>query len=118
MNPAAARRAVNPPASKPALPETAMAVLDVVDTIPPGRVMSYGAIARHLGTGSARQVGQVLARHGHEVAWHRVVMADGSPAPHHGTEQLGRLRSEGVALRAGRVVMGEARWDPGAELQL
>jgi methylated-DNA-protein-cysteine methyltransferase-like protein len=88
------------------------AVLDLVDAIPPGRVMTYGDIARHLGLPSARQVGQVLARSGHEVPWHRVVMADGSPAPHHRTEHLARLRAENTPVVHGRVALGQARWSP------
>ena len=86
------------------------AVLDVVDSIPKGRVLSYGDVARRLGMGSARQVGQVLARHGHEVPWHRVVMADGRPAPHRPGEQLARLRADGVPAPGGRVEMERFRW--------
>lgn len=90
----------------------ARAVLDVVDAIPRGRVMSYGDIARHLGVSSPRQIGQVMARHGHEVPWQRVVMADGRAAPHKGPRQLALLRVEGVALRGDRVDMAAARWEP------
>jgi methylated-DNA-protein-cysteine methyltransferase-like protein len=92
--------------------DPAFAVLDMVDTIPPGKVMSYGDIARNVGLSSARQVGQVLARHGHEVAWHRVVMANGSPAPHHVREQLAQLRVDGTPLVGARVDMARARWQP------
>ena len=87
-------------------------MLDLVDRIPPGRVLSYGDVAGHLGMGSARQVGQVLARHGHEVPWHRVVMSDGRPAPHKPGEHLARLRAEGVPVADGRVDMERARWRP------
>ncbi len=88
-------------------------VLDVVDSIPPGRVMSYGDIARFVGMRSARQVGQILARRGHEVPWHRVVMADGSLAPHSRREHLARLRKERAPLRGDRVDMSKGRWCPG-----
>jgi len=87
-------------------------VLDLVDEIPRGRVMTYGDIARCLGLRSARQVGQVLARYGHEVPWHRVVMADGSTAPHHALEQRARLRADRVRLRGGRVDLSSVRWAP------
>ncbi|GAB3857595.1 hypothetical protein GCM10029963_55930 [Micromonospora andamanensis] len=44
------------------------AVLELVDRIPPGRVMSYGALADALaersGRASARLVGAIMARHG------------------------------------------------------
>jgi methylated-DNA-protein-cysteine methyltransferase-like protein len=89
-----------------------VAVLDVVDAIPSGRVMTYGDVARHLGMGSARQVGQILARRGHEVPWYRVVMADGSPASHDPAGHRDRLRADGVAMRAGRVDLAVARWHP------
>jgi alkylated DNA nucleotide flippase Atl1 len=88
------------------------AVLDVVDAIPAGRVMTYGDIARYLAMPSARQVGQILARAGHEVPWHRVVMADGSPASPHPVEHLARLRADHTPLRGGRVDLSAARWRP------
>jgi methylated-DNA-protein-cysteine methyltransferase-like protein len=87
-------------------------VLDIVGAIPPGRVMSYGDIARCVGLASPRQVGQIMSKHGHHVPWHRVVMADGSPAPHKPLEHLARLHRDGVPLLRGRVDMGLARWEP------
>jgi methylated-DNA-protein-cysteine methyltransferase-like protein len=52
-------------------------VLSLVERIPIGKVMSYGAIADALadvsGRNSARQVGTIMARHGGGVPWHRVV---------------------------------------------
>lgn len=92
----------------------ARAVLDVVDQIPPGAVMSYGDVAEFLGRGSARGVGAVMAQWGHEVCWHRVVMADGRPAPGHERDALARLERDGTALRGerrDRVDMARARWD-------
>ena len=52
-------------------------VLSLVERIPPGRVMSYGAIAEYVGQGGPRQVGTVMARYGGGVPWHRVVTASG-----------------------------------------
>jgi alkylated DNA nucleotide flippase Atl1 len=86
-------------------------VLAAVDRIPPGRVMSYGDVAELVGSGSARTVGGVLARHGHEVAWQRVVLATGEPAPSSPEQALRLLRAEGVPLRGDRVDMARARWD-------
>lgn len=97
------------------VPPFAAAVLDVVDEVPVGRVVTYGDIAAHLGVRSARQVGQVMARFGHEVAWHRVVLATGACAAPHGAEQLARLRAEGVALRGGRVDLRSARFALGVD---
>ena len=88
-------------------------VLAVVERIPPGRVMSYGDVREWLGESSARAVGAVMARHGHDVPWHRVVMSTGEPAPQKAAEQLARLRAEGAPLTADgrRVDMRRARWD-------
>lgn len=94
------------------LPEFARRVLDVVELIPPGSVMSYGDIAEYLGEGGPRQVAQVMSRYGSEVPWFRVLRADGSCAPEVGLEQLPRLLAEHVPVRpSGRVDMQNARWD-------
>jgi alkylated DNA nucleotide flippase Atl1 len=89
----------------------AQRVLDAVDRIPRGRVMSYGDVAEFVGMGSARAVGMVMARHGGEVAWHRVLRTDGTCAPGVATRQLAALRREKVPLRGERVDMARARWD-------
>lgn len=86
-------------------------VLDVVDRIPHGKVMSYGDIRDWLGEGSARTVGMVMARHGGEVPWHRVVMSDGRAATHKADRQLGLLADEGVPIVGDRVDMAKARWN-------
>ena len=89
----------------------ARAVLDVVDRIPRGKVMAYGDVAEYVGTGSPRTVGMVMARHGAEVPWHRVVMADGSLPPGHERRALALLRRERTPLRDDRVDMTRARWN-------
>ena len=89
-------------------------VLDVVDAIPPGQVMSYGDIAEYLGGGGPRQVGRVLARLGGATAWWRVIHADGTPAPGHDAAALSHYLAEGTPLRSAagpvRVDMRRARW--------
>jgi len=92
------------------LSDYADAVLSAVDQVTPGRVASYGDIAEFVGTGGPRQVGHVMARHGGAVAWWRVVRADGRPAAGLEAEALGRLRSEGTAVRGDRVDLRSARW--------
>src|ERR1019366_8622109 len=72
-------------------PNRADAVLELVDSIPKGRVMTYGDVAHHLGIPSARIVGQVLAARGDSVAWHRVVLSTGSAAAHLAARQLSLL---------------------------
>jgi len=99
------------------LDEYSARVLDVVDAIPPGQVMSYGDIAEYLGAGGPRQVGRVLASYGGGVAWWRVIHADGSLLARHEQEALARYRQEGTPLRSARppvrVDMRRARW-PGS----
>ena len=85
----------------------ALAVLEVVQRIPRGKVMTYGDVAEYLGTGSARTVGMVMAAHGSEVNWHRVLRASGEPYG----DGLALLVAEGVPVRGDRVVLSQARWD-------
>jgi alkylated DNA nucleotide flippase Atl1 len=87
------------------------AVVDVVSSIPPGRVASYGSIGGQLGIG-ARQIGKimsVLSELGEDLPWWRVVRADGMPASCHGGEACGRLEAEGTPFRGARVDMRRAR---------
>jgi alkylated DNA nucleotide flippase Atl1 len=92
------------------------AVLRLVERIPPGRVMSYGAVADHLaersGRASARRVGTIMARYGGGVPWHRVVAADGRLPPGHEEEAAQRLAADGVVLDRGRVRMADHAWYP------
>jgi alkylated DNA nucleotide flippase Atl1 len=100
------------------------AVLDLVGTIPAGRVMTYGSAAEVLrdvmGRGGARQVGQVLARAGGGVPWWRVVNASGEPPASYRAEAMARLRDEGCPLTdderadddAARVALRLALWWP------
>jgi len=90
-------------------------VLGLVERIPRGRVMSYGAIAEWVGTGGPRQVGTVMARYGGGVPWHRVVTASGRTPPGHEAEALRRLRAEGTPLRGDHVDMARAAWYPDAD---
>jgi methylated-DNA-protein-cysteine methyltransferase related protein len=92
--------------------EYAEAVLDLVDRIPPGRVMTYGSIAGWLGRGGPRQVGTVMSRYGGGVPWHRVVNASGRVVPGHEREALRRLRAEGTPLKGERVDLRSALWLP------
>jgi methylated-DNA-protein-cysteine methyltransferase-like protein len=94
------------------------AVRIVVAAIPPGRVMAYGQIAAYLaevsGRASPRLVGQVMARHGDGLPWHRVVRENGLPARGHEPGALRLLRAEGAPLRRGglRLDMASAAWSP------
>ncbi|HYS31110.1 MAG TPA: MGMT family protein [Streptosporangiaceae bacterium] len=116
------RREVTPAAV--GLGDFASRVLDVAESIPPGRVMSYGDIATCVGEGGPRQVGRVMALWGGGVPWWRVVHADGSLLSGHEREALRHYRTEGTPLRSGadgspaRLDMRKARWsgDTSAEM--
>ncbi len=94
-------------------------VYDVVRSIPPGRVSTYGAIADFLTLGSARMVGWALFRGvlAPDVPAHRVVNRKGElsgrvhfPTP---TAMQDRLEAEGVAIENDRVRDFKTRfWSP------
>ena len=87
-------------------------VLAVVERIPPGRVMTYGAIAEHLGRGGPRGVGGVMARDGDAVPWWRVVRANGTLPAHLMMDAQEHWYVEGTALRRGIVDVAQAHWFP------
>lgn len=91
-------------------------VLRLVESIPEGRVMSYGAVADALaersGRNSARQIGTIMARHGGGVPWHRVVTSSGRMPAGHEQEARQRLLSEGVPLKGDHVDIARAGWTP------
>jgi alkylated DNA nucleotide flippase Atl1 len=91
-------------------------VLDLVERVPAGRVVTYGDVAAHLREGGPRQVGRVMALFGGGVPWWRVVRASGQPAQGHEREALRRLRDDGTPLvvDGSRVDLAAARWDPSA----
>lgn len=97
-------------------------IWQVISQIPPGRVATYGDIARQAGLGrGARRVGAALRGLPGDTAipWHRVINAGGAislPAGGDGQRrQMARLRAEGVAVSdSGRISLARYRWDPGA----
>ncbi len=95
--------------------EFAEEVLEVVEQIPPGMVLTYGDVAEVVGRGGPRGVGNVMARFGSDVPWWRVIRAGGHfPLCHEG-EALARYREEGTPLLGGaldgrRVDLSRARW--------
>ncbi len=93
-------------------------VYRLVRRIPRGAVLSYGEIAVRLGRpGGARAVGYAMRVCPADIPWHRVVNARGgisvrARASGMVTQRI-RLEQEGVAFRAGRVVMARHRWREG-----
>ncbi len=99
-------------------------VYEVARQIPYGRVTSYGAIARYLGTArSARMVGWAMNGSGlkEDVPAHRVVNRNGVlTGKHHfsGTNLMQQLlENEGIEVQDNQIVnFGEHFWDPSLEL--
>lgn len=84
----------------------------IVQLIPPGRVCTYGVIAKAVGIQGgfgARIVGQAMAGCPETVPAHRVVRSDG------GVPEMNRdqLAAEGVPLVDGRVDLSRYFWTPG-----
>jgi deoxyribonuclease V len=95
--------------SAPAAPPMRELVERALAQVPPGRVTTYGDIARALGEiKAARAVGEILSTNAipETVPCHRVVMQDGTLGGYAfgGPESKARLLlNEGVPVRAGRV---------------
>jgi methylated-DNA-protein-cysteine methyltransferase-like protein len=95
-------------------------VYRAVRAIPPGRVATYGQLARWLGVPrGARAVGWALRalppRRSGTVPWHRVVSAGGRIAARRGAGpelQRRKLRAEGVRFTQGRVDLARHGLEP------
>lgn len=95
------------------------AVRGVVLAIPAGHVLSYGDVAELAWLGSPRASARILSRGlAGDVAWWRVVRADGSLPDHLQLSARERYAAEGTALKDTnrhlvQVDMTTARWaDP------
>lgn len=86
------------------------AVLECVERVPRGRVVTYGMIADHLGRGGARHVGKVMSMEGAAVPWWRVVRADGSLPPHLILDAQKAWADEKTPVKRGRVDVPAAVW--------
>jgi alkylated DNA nucleotide flippase Atl1 len=84
-------------------------VRELVRKIPPGRVATYGDIAKAARLSSARIVGWIMRTDSADLPWHRVIRSSGRPAPHLATRQLELLRAEGVLAVDGKVPLRDAR---------
>ncbi len=97
-------------------------VWQVVQGIPAGRVVTYGAVAAMAGVHgptAARQVGYALAAlaSGSAIPWHRVVNATGHCSrrgdPSAAVRQQALLAAEGVVFgAAGEIDLDRYRWQP------
>jgi methylated-DNA-protein-cysteine methyltransferase-like protein len=100
-------------------------VYEVVKQIPPGRVTSYGAIAKYLGTtGSARMVGWAMNAAGSRpefVPAHRVVNRNGLLTGKHHFDTPNAMKelleAEGLVFDGDQIINFKERfWEPGEEL--
>lgn len=98
--------------------ELKQAIWQLVAAIPPGKVATYGQIAKLCGyPGYARYVGQSLKQlpADSSLPWHRVINARGEisfPADSEAyLRQRERLDQEGVQFNGGRVSLKRYCWD-------
>jgi methylated-DNA-protein-cysteine methyltransferase related protein len=100
------------------LEEPSRRIADLIRSIPPGRVASYGQIAALAGIPhGARQVARLLHSSSDKrgLPWHRVLNAQGRISlPRGGGAELQRrmLKSEGVTFRRGVVDRERFGWRP------
>lgn len=92
-------------------------VYKLVESIPKGKVMTYGQIAALCGhPGAAQVVGQIAHFGPEEIPWHRVVnikggMASGFPwGGRHGQAEM--LIEEGIKVVEDRLILSEYLWWP------
>lgn len=80
---------------------------EILKSVPRGRVTTYQALARALGTKGCRAVGSVLHRNPHapRVPCHRVVRSDGSIGGFARglAQKIKLLEREGVRIKAGKI---------------
>ncbi|MGH8913540.1 MAG: MGMT family protein [Acidimicrobiia bacterium] len=80
------------------------AVLEVICSLEPGEVVTYGEVADQAGfPGAARAVGTVLRTCDGDVPWWRVVGAGGLIRTQSKEKQADRLRAEGMLVVDGKV---------------
>ena len=92
-------------------------IYGMISRVPPGKVATYGQIAKLVGGCSARQVGYALAalRDDSGVPWQRIINSEGrisfrSAGENHDVQRR-LLEAEGVQFnREGRIDLLEFRW--------
>ncbi len=92
--------------------KTKQKVIDLVNQIPAGKVVTYGMVGNHLGV-IARTVGWIMASltdaEMESVPWHRVIGSGGSiPALKYGFRgqvQLDLLEKEGLEIMKNKVII-------------
>lgn len=92
-------------------------IYDLVLQIPPGKVASYGQIAKMVGGCTARMVGFAMAStpEGSKIPWHRVINSQGKISPHGfglgSAIQRQLLESEGIVFdQNGKIDFAKYGW--------
>lgn len=94
-------------------------ILQVIGTIPKGKVCTYGMVAKLAGLpGYARYVGTVLKSlpEGSRIPWHRVINSKGTTSFPQGSaqqqSQWQKLAAEGIHIRNGKISLSDYLWHP------
>lgn len=93
-------------------------VYQLVERIPPGRVMTYGYIARIIGCNNPRLVGRILHNNpdSEKTPCHRVVNSRGMVAMNFAfggkNGHIERLTAEGIVIKNGRLNLYQYLWLP------
>jgi methylated-DNA-protein-cysteine methyltransferase related protein len=95
--------------------EFTMRIVNIIQAIPPGYVMSYGQVAAAAGNPrGARQVVRILhsMSEKYELPWHRIINAKGEIS-FSSKDQHGMLEAEGVEFGLnGKIDLSKHRWFP------
>ena len=94
-------------------------VIEIIQNIPEGKIMTYGQIAKNAGDPwGARQVVRILNSMSVSFAlpWHRVINSKGEIGlgGAGGEEQITRLMAEGVLVENGKIDLAKYRHVPSA----
>ncbi|MBI5584271.1 MAG: MGMT family protein [Deltaproteobacteria bacterium] len=96
-------------------------VLEIIRSIPPGSVLTYGQVAALADTPrAARQVGRILYFYGESVPWQRVINHYGGLSTYKvgsGERQRVLLEEEGLSFRAdGTIDLKRYQWRPSLKI--
>jgi methylated-DNA-protein-cysteine methyltransferase-like protein len=96
--------------------ETARQVVwQIVNSVPNGKVATYGQIARLAGMpAKSRLVGKILSQlpPGTKLPWHRVINSAGKITNPNSETQIERLKDEGITPVNGKVSLRVYQWQP------
>lgn len=84
-------------------------VWDAVDSIPEGKVTTYGLIAKAAGRpNTARFISRIISQHPdrENIPWHRIVYSDGSVwmTEEYEKVRMKRYKEEGIELKGKKIV--------------